>query len=1063
MASTILLIDEHPVFRQGLRLLLEKEKDLKVVAEAGDGRSALEMVQRHSPDLVVMNITMPTLDGIDATRRILSASPGTKVVALSVHSGKRSVSEILRAGAVGYVLKESVPEEMIQGIRTVLADEVFLSASISGVVVSEDRKRLSDAEHPTKTLSEPILRTKLHRPPVSADIIPRLRLIEQLEEGRQRAMTLISAPAGYGKSVLASQWLQVCGCPGAWVSLDEGDDDLRVFLTYLLAAIQELFPETPFQSQPLLRAAELPPAKILARYLLNDLDEVTEPFILVLDDYHHISNAAVRDLLVELLRHPSPMLHLALLSRRDPALPIGSLRAHGLLTEVSVEQLRFTPAETTTFLERVLRVPIDEETAAVLDARMEGWVTGLRLAAASLGHKEDVKRVLRGLKESPRYVTDYLIREVLSAVPPATARYLMATAILDRFCAPLCDALSLSTEELKEGEDPLNGEAFIEWLEETHLFVIPLDEQHHWFRYHHLFQELLKKQLEQHTGAQEVATVHSRASEWFESHGLITESIKHALAGGDFERAADTVEVYRYDELAADRWHAVERWLSMLPIDIRQARPKLLLTEAWIMNMQHQLARALTLVDQAESLLSGLTADPIVTGELAFLRGYVVYYEGQAERSRQLLEEAVSQLAGKKTPFLGEAELMLGLARCMVGQKDLAVQALDVRIGEVDSSETYLLSRLIAGLVFIYLVCGDLYKARVEAQRLQLITEKHNMRLAEAWSYYLIACTYLHTGELEAASLSFAKAVELRYVLEPRAAVDALAGLALTQQLMRLDEKAAETCQGLQEFALELNERNYLSVAQSCRARLSVLQGALRSAVPWGRSVDESPVMAELFSWLEAPSITQARVLIAAGTEENLTDATAHLQTLRKLSEECRLTCQTIEVSVLHSVALEKQGLSDEALTVLKEVVALAGPLGWVRPFVEAGPLMADLLKRLQKQNVAVDYIERLLTAFPDGEPENRAEVSSHDLESSNHPLPPTPSHPTPLPLIESLTDRELEILQLLSQRWRNKEIAEKLFIATETVKSHLNNIYQKLDVGNRRQAVEKARDLGIL
>lgn len=542
MPATILLVDDHPVFRHGLRVLLEKEKDLKVVGEAGDGREAIDRLRELAPDIVVMDITMPNLDGIEATRQILSGFPDSKVVALSVHSGKQFVSGMFQAGAVGYILKESVPEEMIEGIRNVLAGNMYLSRSVSGIVASEYKKLLSNADHPSEVSSEPILRTKLHRPPVSADIIPRARLIELLEQGRNRAMTLISAPAGYGKSILASQWLETCQCPGAWVSLDENDNDLRLFLTYLLEAIQNVLPTTNLKSKTLLQSRILPPAKALSLYLLNDLEQVEEPFILVLDDYHHIKEIAVHNLLVELLRYPSPMLHLAVLTRRDPALHISALRARDQLTEIAVEHLRFTLAETQAFLERFLHVPIDENIAFVMGEKTEGWVTGLRLTALSVSQKGDLNNTLQGLKQGSYYVQEYLIREVLSQVSPVFSRYLMETSILDRFSTPLCDALHSLNGEQKESGDKLSGQAFIDWLEETHLFAIPLDETHTWFRYHHLFQEIFQMQLKRRCSSEEIATLHSRASECFEAEGLVDEALKHSLAAENVERAAQIVE-----------------------------------------------------------------------------------------------------------------------------------------------------------------------------------------------------------------------------------------------------------------------------------------------------------------------------------------------------------------------------------------------------------------------------------------------------------------------------------------------------------------------------------------
>ena len=740
-------------------------------------------------------------------------------------------------------------------------------------------------------------------------------------------------------------------------------------------------------------------------------------------------------------------------------LNIATLRARSQLAEVRLQDLRFTAAETATYLQQISKKQIDEDLAAAWSEKAEGWVTGLRLAALSFQHRADFKTKLPELQGSTQYVTEYLFNEILSHQPPGIQDCLLKSSILDRFCAPLCDAIFSAAVE--PGNAQNGAWQFIALLKNENLFLISLDAEDQWFRYHHLFKDLLNRQLRRHYPPNDIKMLHSQASEWFESKGLFTESIKYALLAEDAVRAAEIVEHYRHDEFTADHWYTVERWLAMLPANIKRERPALLLAEAWIENLQHKLARVPMLLDQAESLLRNQTAEPTVLAEIAFFRGYISYFEGQAERSLKYLEDAVSQLTGTKSPFLSEAELMRGLARCMVGQKDLAVQALEARIVEADSSENYLRSRLIAGLAFLYLVCGDLHLAREEAHRLQRMSKKHNLRLAEAWSYYFLGCTHLQTGEFEAASLHFEQAAELRYVLEPRGAMDALTGLVLTQLFMGLYDEAAESCRRLQDFAQELHERNYLSVAQSCQARLLVLRGDLNSAVEWGRSVTESPVPAELFSWLEAPSITQARVLIAAGSEQSLLNATKLLQSIRDLCESCRFKCQIIEVAILQSLALEKQGRANEALDALKEAVALAEPGGWIRPFVEAGPPMVDLLMRLRKQNVSVDHINRILAAFPDTEsipplPDLRS--SNDDLRFESRTVDQIQNS-----LVEPLTNRELDVLELLAQRLQNKEIAEKLFVSPATIKSHLESIYQKLNVSNRREAVDKANALKII
>lgn len=913
----------------------------------------------------------------------------------------------------------------------------------------------------------PILLTKFHRPIVPSDHVYRARLMEEFQKCYHHPLTLVSAPAGYGKSTLVSAWLDGCDVPNAWLSLDESDDELRIFLAYFLFAIHTMFSDTVTKTMTLIKAPNLPSLSTLANILANELDAIDRNFILVLDDVHRIREKAVHDFLDILLQHPPRPMHLVIIGRRDPFLSIPTHRARGQLFEIRLQDLRFTDVETTSYLQQLFDTPIDRESAVAWTAKTEGWVTGLRLAALSIKHRGEYRSLLPELRGGTQYVMEYLFNEILSHQPPDVRDFLLKISILDRFCAPLCESLCGNGVESKK--DKSGCWSLISLLKRKNLFIIGLDAEGLWYRFHHLFQELLQRQLERDKSSIEIAELHSRACQWFESEGLITESIRHALATGDDARAADIVEVYRHAELSADRWHVVLRWLGMLPVGIRQMRPKLILTEAWIANLQHQLTRTMSLLEQAESLIVDRISDPIVSGEIDFLRGYVMYFDGQAESSLQILEASVSKLSGQKNPFLGEAELMLGLARCMVGRKDSAIRALEARISETDPAEDYLLSRLIAGLAFIYLVCGDLLFVRVEANRLLHISNKHNMLLAKAWSYYFLASSQLNAGEFEAALLHFAQAIELRHMLEPRAAVDAMAGLTLTQQLMGLDDEATESCHRLKKFASELNEHNLLSVARSCKTRLLVLRGEEKPAIDWDRSaVDESPVLSELFVWLEAPAITRARELIVSGTKGNLEEASESLAAIQHQTETANLSCQTIEAAVLQALALDKLGRADEAIRALQKVVSLAGPLGWIRPFIEAGPPMADLLKRLSKQDVSGDYIDRILAAYPDMasiSPRTDLRSTSDDQGVESETAAPIPDKKSKIQdsLVEALTFRELEVLELLEHRLQNKEIAERLSISPATVKTHLQNIYQKLHAGNRRQAVEIAQSLSII
>ena len=792
-------------------------------------------------------------------------------------------------------------------------------------------------------------------------LIARPRLLELLEQNPRRPLTVVSAPAGYGKTTLVTQWLQAAETQPAWLQLSEDDSELRTFLSYLVAAIQVRFPKACTDTAALLEAAQLPPLSLLADTLSNDLDSGSEPLILVLDDYHLVANAEIDELLDSLLRHPPRPLHLVLVTRHDPAISLSSLRVRGWLTEIRQEDLRFTKTEVSEVLREMAEVSVSDATLDHLEQELEGWIVGLHLVGLVLRNQPDPEAFLSGLKGGFQRVYDYLSEQVLAGQPEWVRECLLQTSILSRFCVSLVEAVTA-----EESSARITGEDFVQHIQLANLFTVPLDSQGEWFRYHHLFQDLLKRQLERSHSLRDIATLHSRASAWFESQGLITESIEHALAAGDVVRAAEVIERCRRDEFAADRWYVVERWLSMLPDDVKQQRPKLLLTEAWIANCRFQVARIPTIVEQVENLLREQTVEPTVWGELAYFRGFLEYWEGNAQSSQQHFEESLSKLSGEKTPYEGEAELLLALALCMGGQEELAVRGLEDRIDRFGASENQLVSRLVGGLAFVHSISGDLRRSRLDAQRLKLVASKLRIRNTEAWASYLHACSHLHAGELDAATSHFADAAELRYVLEPRAAVDTLAGLALCQQLRQLENEADETTNLLQEFAQDLNERQYLSVADSLQARLALLRGDSTQALQWARSVNEQAMPSSLFLWLEAPAITQARVLITAGSKRDLATATKSLKAIRAVSESCRFTCQTIEAAVLQSVALDRQGSTDDAFNSLDEALALAESGGWVRPFLELGQPMASLLQRAPLENVSIEFVDRLLEAFPE-------------------------------------------------------------------------------------------------
>ena len=541
MPITILIVDDHPLFRKGLRLLLEEQEDFRIVGEAGDGREAIEQLRTFSPDVVIMDITMPDLNGIDATRQILSEVPSAKVVALSMHAGKRFVEDMLQAGAAGYILKKSAPEDLVNGIRTVVRGDVYLSPAITGIVVSKYKELLAKSpltDHVEGTL--PVLRTKLQRPALSPDLVPRSDLVARLEVLRRRPLTLVSAAAGYGKSTMANLWLEAWDGPYAWLSLEEEENDLRMFITYLLAAIGNAFPEACDPTRSLLEATVLPPVSVLSQHLVDDIDKIETPFILVLDDFHKIREKTVHDLMGALLIYPPQSLHLMLLTRRDPPLLTSTLRARDRVNEIGTEDLHFTVAETKVFLKNTLGLTVDRKTAEIIQEKLEGWPAGMRLMSQSLKYSGDLDRLLAELRGGFAAITDYLVTEVLSKQPPQMAKLMTATATLDQFCAPLCDALL--ELDAGPGAAEMNGDEFIARLQKNNLFLIALDTEHRWFRYHHMFRRLLHDRLNRYCRPKEIAALHSRANAWFAENDISDDAKKHtpaAFRGGEHRTEPD--------------------------------------------------------------------------------------------------------------------------------------------------------------------------------------------------------------------------------------------------------------------------------------------------------------------------------------------------------------------------------------------------------------------------------------------------------------------------------------------------------------------------------------------
>ena len=586
-----------------------------------------------------------------------------------------------------------------------------------------------------------IIHTKLHRPPVPSDLVARKHLVDRLNKRLNRPLSLVCAPAGYGKSTLVSYWLENCEVPTAWLSLEVGDNDLHLFLSYFLSTIRTIFPEMGQDILSVLKVQELPSVSFLTSRLLNELDKIDRPFILTFDDYHVIENKAVHELFENLIKYSPHAMHLVLVSRFDPPLPLATLRAKGLMTEIRIEDLRFSHNETTEFLQQMLEATIEESVVSLIEERSEGWVTGLRLAALSLRHTDDIKIVFDSLPDKNRFIWDYFVEEILSQQPETIQNCLLSTSVLDRFCAPLCDVVFMS--ETTPVSSRINGKDFLRLLTKYNLFVIRLDDEGRWFRYHNLFKNLLRRKIKQRFTPEDIGVLHTKASTWFAENGHFEEALQHGLSGGGTRRAAEIVGHARHELMNTDQWHRLARWLRLFSAESIQWYPHLILLRCWLNyyhwyrlnNVVKDLAQAdlqLENSDLKESEMEPLQA------EVAALRSNLMYWFLTPSQGIELVEQALRNSPDEHectqtTAVLGWGPLYQMLGEVRKGERILRDHAEDGRYRH-PSSQT----RIMLSLCLLYWPEIETRKLQQAAARLLEISLEHEL----LWSHSFAAISW---------------------------------------------------------------------------------------------------------------------------------------------------------------------------------------------------------------------------------------------------------------------------------------------------------------------------------
>ena len=927
-------------------------------------------------------------------------------------------------------------------------------------------------EHTTRAHEQALLATKMFIPPPAPALVARPRLIAQLTAGVGHALTLVSAPAGWGKTTLLSTWhadLSGRGHPLAWVSLDAGDNDPVRFWTYVLVALSTLHDGVSDTALTLLRSPHPPPMESVLTLLLNALTALPTDAVLVLDDYHVIEARPIHHAVTFLLEHLPPQLHLVIVTRFDPPLPLARLRVRRALTELRADDLRFTSQEAATFLTEVMKLPLSPGQIAALEARTEGWIAGLQLAALSAQGRpvESLGQFVDAFTGSNRYVLEYLAEEVLGQQAETTQNFLLHTSVLDRLCAPLCDAL-LAVEQGEGGFSfPQPANVLLEYLERANLFLTPLDDERRWFRYHHLFTDVLRSRLQQ-MQPRLVPELHRRASAWYEQQEMLAEAVQHALKAADFEHAADLIEQSYHAIAVRGQARMVLGWLNMLPDQLVRTRPLLCIQQADMLIHIRQLEAAEARLQDAECCLQADMPEDqrqTILGLVAAVRAILVRYSGDFERCVALAYQALKLLP--ETVNFGRASAMVSAAHAYLISGDVtpaSVGLLEAMLAPARaSSDLYMVLRSIALLARQQVLQGHLMKAATTYEEaLRVVPEPNVLRALSggAACYFGSGDLLCEWNKLDEASRYLMEGMDLVGGTPTVFADDLTLGHIAQARLQQARGEYGRAISTLETFAQLARQRNFVPhlVARglAVRAWIELAQGNLASATQWAAASGLSTSDDDLSYPRECEYLILARVRIAEARSalkgHLLQDALCLLDRLMQDAESKARIHSVIEILILRALALDAQGDQQGALIALKRAVMLAEPEGYVRIFLDEGePVLTLLSKLLATGHSARGYLQTILAAgnHRDAVPPMPASAQA-DLKSLQ-------------PLLDPLSERELEVLSLMADGASNAEIAEQLVLAISTVKRHVSNVFSKLSVASRTQALARAREFGLL
>ena len=886
----------------------------------------------------------------------------------------------------------------------------------------------------------PIMRTKLHRPRVTEDNLDRSSLLPNLDTNSNLCLILLSAAAGYGKSTLISQWLSQHSCKSVWLSLDYADDDLLRFASYLIAAINNSLGNICTQTLSQLQSEPRLDWRTLAGTICNDLDDVEGTFVIALDNYDRIHSNDIHCFIDAILAHPPKNVCLILMTRQDPPLSLVALRARNSLYEIRLKQLRFSSEHSTSLLVQASNGEISEQSINRLNDIIEGWPVALRLMALSLAGHKNPEELISKYKGTSQRINEFLASEIMQHQSETMRKQLQLASVLDSFCALLCDHIWS-----KFGISEYNGQSFIDQLILTGLLTISLDDNQEWFRFHHLFQEMLQKQLATNNSSEVIAELHRSASEWYVKEELFEDAYKHIVAADGLVAAADLIAPHLNAIANTEKWSWVESWLSRIPEEIINQSPDFLVLKAFLLQNRGFVEESALLLENIEKLLSDLPEKRGAQGTVYTVQAMHHCFAGNPDKALQLIDQASSLLTPDAYMIRGMALLVRVVAQCFKGNTSQARDIVSEALAEParhDAEQTYQARAFIA-LAFMHWWNAELKETEQAGSKVIELHRHFPVPQSMTFARYLIGASLYDQNKLEQCVKLLEPVLDDPIIYNPRFFLQSGFVLIDAYQAIGASKSARHTIDQLVLKMQVLGTTHLLVPTLAFQADLAMRQGRHAHAMRWAKSFkwDGSALVAQY-----SPNLTCIKQLMLTENAANLDEAITLLDRYISDARNFSAVRLLIDPLAIRAIVLDMQGRSEDAVHSLEEAVMLALPGGVIRVFVDLGQPIAQLLSRVRAEDEFLQFIGEILAAFRTAE--NSSGSSSTLVQQS--PLDP-------------LSKRELEVLGLLAKRLSNREIGDQLFISVGTVKRHAANIYQKLSVEGRRRAVAKAIGLGIL